>query len=161
MANLAGELFKQLAGTPDIVHVPYKSTTPGLQDLVAGHIPLMSGTIGDVVIDLHRAGKLRLLVAASERRVAAAPEIPTSAEAGYPDFIAQLFMGLFTTSKTPRPIVDRLTSVTDQVMTQQGIQCETCRAGVRPGSQLESRIRRANIWRMKWRAGRRCSSAPA
>ncbi len=132
MANLAGELFKELAGVPDIVHVPYKSTAPGIADLVAGHIPLMTGTIGDTVIDLHRAGKIRLLVAASERRVSAAPEIPTSAESGYPDFIAQLFMGLFTTSKTPRSIVDRLTAVTAQVMTDKEVHAKLVSQGFDP-----------------------------
>jgi tripartite-type tricarboxylate transporter receptor subunit TctC len=122
MANLAGELFKELAGVPDIVHVPYKGAAPGIADLVAGHIPMMAANVSDTAIELHRAGKIRLLAAASEQRVTAAPEIPTGAEAGYPGFIAQLFMGLFAPSRTPQPIVDRLAAVTTQVMADKEFQ---------------------------------------
>ena len=124
MANLAGELFKELAGTPDIVHVPYKGAAPGLSDLIAGHIPVMAANVSDAAIELHRAGKIRLLAAASERRVTAAPEIPTGAEAGYPDFIAQLFMGLFTPARTPQPVVDRLAVITEQVMADKEFQAK-------------------------------------
>jgi tripartite-type tricarboxylate transporter receptor subunit TctC len=124
MANLAGELFKELAGLPDIVHVPYKGAAPGIADLVGGHIPIMAANVSDSAIELHRAGKIRLLAAASERRVAAAPEILTGAEAGYPDFIAQLFMGLFTPSRTPQPVVDRLAAVTTEVMGDKDFQAK-------------------------------------
>jgi tripartite-type tricarboxylate transporter receptor subunit TctC len=122
MANLAGELFKELAGVPDIVHVPYKGAAPGIADLVGGQILIMAANVSDTAIDLHRTGKIRLLAAASERRVTAAPEIPTGAEAGYPDFIAQLFMGLFAPAKTPQPVVDRLAAVTEQVMADKDFQ---------------------------------------
>ncbi|MPZ37187.1 MAG: tripartite tricarboxylate transporter substrate binding protein [Rhizobiales bacterium] len=122
MANLAGELFKELAGLPEIVHIPYKGAAPGIADLVAGHIPMMAANVSDSAIALHRAGKIRLLAAASERRVTAAPEIPTSAEAGYPDFIAQLFMGVFTPARTPQPVVDRLAAVSKQVMADKDFQ---------------------------------------
>jgi tripartite-type tricarboxylate transporter receptor subunit TctC len=124
MANLAGELFKELAGTPDIVHVPYKGAAPGIADLVAGHIPMMAANVSDSAMALHRAGKIRLLAAASERRVTAAPEIPTGAEAGYPGFIAQLFMGLFVPSRTPQPVVDRLAAVTTDVMADKAFQAK-------------------------------------
>ena len=46
MANLAGELFKELAGLPEIVHVPNKGAAPGIADLVAGHIPMMAANVG-------------------------------------------------------------------------------------------------------------------
>ena len=124
MANLAGELFKELAELPEIVHVPYKGAAPGIADLVAGHIPMMAANVSDNAIELHRAGKIRLLAAASERRVTAAPEIPTGAEAGYPDFIAQLFMGLFAPARTPQPVVDRLAAVTTQVMADKDFQAK-------------------------------------
>jgi tripartite-type tricarboxylate transporter receptor subunit TctC len=140
MANLAGELFKQLAGVPDIVHVPYKGAAPGIADLVAGHIPMMAANVSDSVIALHRAGKIRLLAAASAERVTAAPEIPTGAEAGYPDFIAQLFMGLFAPARTPQPIVDRIAAATSQVMGDKGFQAKLIAQAFEPvsGSNPES-----------------------
>jgi tripartite-type tricarboxylate transporter receptor subunit TctC len=134
MANLAGELFKELAGVPDIVHVPYKGAAPGISDLVAGHIPIMAANVSDTAIDLHRAGKIRILAAASERRVTAAPEIPTGAEAGYPDFIAQLFMGLFAPAKTPQPVVDRLAAATTQVMADEGFRAKLIAQAFEPVS---------------------------
>ncbi len=60
MANLTGELFKQLAGLPEIVHIPYKGAAPSLADLVAGHIPMVAATISNAAIELHKSGKVRI-----------------------------------------------------------------------------------------------------
>jgi Tripartite tricarboxylate transporter family receptor len=57
MTNLTGELFKQLIGAPDIVHIPYKGAAPGIADLASGHIPMMTPNLGGTLIDLHRAGR--------------------------------------------------------------------------------------------------------
>ena len=116
MSNLTGELFKQLAGLPGIVHVPYKGSAPGFHDLVSGHIPMMAFNISDQAIELHKAGKVRILTVASEKRIAPLPDVPTSAEAGYPDFIAQLFLGLFAPASTPAPIIEQISSETQRVM---------------------------------------------
>jgi tripartite-type tricarboxylate transporter receptor subunit TctC len=132
MANLAGELFKQLAGLPNIVHVPYKGAAPGLADLVAGHIPMMAANVSDAAIELHKAGKIRILAAASEQRVSAAPYVPTGAELGYPGFIAQLFMGLFTPATTPTPIIDQLAQATHQVMADEDFQAKLSAQGYEP-----------------------------
>lgn len=112
MANLCGELFKKLAGTPDIVHVPYKGAAAGYGDLVAGHIQIMASNVTGNMLEMHRAGQVRILAVATDHRLAAAPEIPTTAEAGYPDLIAQLFVGVFAPAATPKPILDRLVTVT-------------------------------------------------
>ena len=112
MANLCGELFKKLAGTPDIVHVPYKGAAAGYGDLVAGHIPIMASNVTGNMLEMHRAGQVRILAAATDHRLAGAPEIPTTAEAGFPELIAQLFVGVFAPAATPKPILDRLVAVT-------------------------------------------------
>ena len=57
MTNLAGELFKQLIGAPDIVHVPYKGAAPGVADLASGHIPMMTPNVGGTLLEFHRTGK--------------------------------------------------------------------------------------------------------
>ena len=62
-SHLCGELFKQLAGLPDIVHVPYKGANPGLADFYAGHLPMFAASISPQVLEMHRAGKIRILVA--------------------------------------------------------------------------------------------------
>src|SRR5690348_1654997 len=69
LTNLAGELFKQLIGAPDIVHIPYKGSAPGVADLAAGHIPMMTPNIGGPLIDFHRAGRVRILAVAHDTRL--------------------------------------------------------------------------------------------
>ncbi|HEY9361481.1 MAG TPA: tripartite tricarboxylate transporter substrate-binding protein, partial [Xanthobacteraceae bacterium] len=93
--NLAGELFKQLIGAPDIVHVPYKGAAPGVADLASGHIPMMTPNVGAPLIEFHRAGKVRILAVNAAKRIKAAPDIPTAVEAGLPGMIAGNLNGLF------------------------------------------------------------------
>jgi len=131
-SNLTGELFKHLAGLPDIVHIPYKGANPGIADLVAGQIPMMTPMISGGLVDLHNTGKVRILGVAAEQRVSAAPNIPTGAEQGYADWVAQLFMGLFTQRQTPQPIVDQLVRATAQVMQDKALQNKLTVAGFEP-----------------------------
>jgi tripartite-type tricarboxylate transporter receptor subunit TctC len=116
LTNLAGELFKQLIGAPDVVHIPYKGSAPGVADLAAGHIPMMTPNIGGPLLAFHRAGKVRILAVAHETRLKVAPDIPTAAEAGLPGMIAANFNGLFAPAGLPRPTVDLLAEGTRKVM---------------------------------------------
>src|SRR5207248_5200428 len=84
LTNLAGELFKQLIGAPDIVHIPYKGSAPGVADLAAGHIPMMTPNLGGPLIDFHRAGRVRILAVAHDTRLKIAPDIPTPTESRLP-----------------------------------------------------------------------------
>jgi len=95
ITNLTGELFKQLIGAPDIVHIPYKGSAPGLIDLAAGRIPMMTPNIGSQLIALHRAGKVRILAITWSSRIKVAPDIPTAIEAGLPDMVAANLNGVF------------------------------------------------------------------
>lgn len=131
-SNLTGELYKHLAGLPDIVHIPYKGANPGISDLVAGQIPMMTPMISGGLVELHNAGKVRILGVAAEHRVAAAPNIPTGVEQGYPDLIAQLFMALFTQAATPQAAVDRLVAATHTVMQDKDLQNKLVAAGFEP-----------------------------
>jgi tripartite-type tricarboxylate transporter receptor subunit TctC len=131
-SNLTGELFKHLAGLPDIVHIPYKGANPGIADLVAGQIPMMTPMVSGSLVDLHNTGKVRILGVAAEQRVAVAPNIPTGAEQGYPELVAQLFMGLFARSATPQPILDRLVAATHKVMQDEALRNKLVVAGFEP-----------------------------
>src|SRR2546429_8360534 len=103
-SHLCGELFKQLGGLPDIVHVPYRGANPGLADFYAGQLPMFAAAISPQVIEMHRRGKIRILVAGSSRHLEGAPEIPTNAEAGFPDLFTLMLMGLFAPGVTRRAI---------------------------------------------------------
>jgi tripartite-type tricarboxylate transporter receptor subunit TctC len=131
-AHLCGELFKHLAGLPDIVHVPYKGANPGLADFYAGHLPMFAASISPQVMDMHRRGKIRILVAGSDHHLEGAPEIPTNVEAGFPDLVTLMFMGVFAPGGTPRPIIDTIAAASKQAMAEPGFQQQLVKAGFEP-----------------------------
>ena len=116
VSNLAGELFKQVAGLPDIVHVPYKGGGPAVADAIAGQVPISTPMISEQIWELHRQGKLKVLAVASERRLRALPELPTAVEQGYPDLLARLAFGLFAPAKTPKAIISKVEQATRAAM---------------------------------------------
>jgi tripartite-type tricarboxylate transporter receptor subunit TctC len=116
LTNLAGELFKQLIGAPDIVHIPYKGSAPGVADLASGHIPMMTPNVGGPLLEFHRAGRVRILAVNAAKRIQAAPDIPTALEAGLAGMIAGNLNGLFAPAGIPKPIVDRIADATRKVM---------------------------------------------
>lgn len=132
ITNLAGELFKLRAGALDIVHVPYKGIGQGVTDLIAGQIPMFSANATAQILDLHRAGKVRILSVNSQTRIRSAPDIPTSIEAGLPGMVAQTTFGIFAPAGTPRPILDRVNAVTQQAMADPQFQNELVRIGFEP-----------------------------
>jgi tripartite-type tricarboxylate transporter receptor subunit TctC len=134
MSNLSGELFKQLTGLNDLVHIPYKGAGPGLTDLVSGHIPVMTPNITGQVLELHRTGKIRILAVNSAERLKAAPEIPTATEQGLPGMIGQLFLGLFVPVATPRAIADRIGEATRQLMADDEFQKVLLASGLEASS---------------------------
>jgi len=112
--HLAAELFKASAGL-DIRPVAYRGTTALLPDLLAGRVTLAFGNISNVMAPV-RDGRLRAFAVTSVKRSAAAPELPTMIEAGFPDFEAVPWFGLMAPAGTPAPIVERLNRETVRVM---------------------------------------------
>lgn len=115
MNHLTGELFKSLAGV-DIVHVPYKGAGPALTDLIAGQIPLATPNVTGQVLQLARAGQLRMLAVTSPNRIAGANDIPTAVEAGLPGMVSQNFVGLYAPAGTDKAIVEKLSRASATVM---------------------------------------------
>jgi tripartite-type tricarboxylate transporter receptor subunit TctC len=132
MSNLSGELFKQLTGLNDLVHIPYKGAGPGITDLVSGHIPMMTPNVTGQVLEFHRAGKIRILAVNAAQRLGAAPDIPTAIEQGLPGMIGLLFLGLFAPAATPMPIVDRIAEATHGAMTEPDFQKVLIASGLEP-----------------------------
>ena len=112
--HLGAEMIKTAAGI-DIRHVPYRGSVPAMLDVIAGHIPFM-------VVDLQpalqqiREGKVRVLGVTTPKRVAAAPDIPTIAEAGLPGFELVAWQGVVAPAGTPRTIVDQLAAQLGKLM---------------------------------------------
>jgi tripartite-type tricarboxylate transporter receptor subunit TctC len=104
--HLGAEMLKSAAGI-DIRHVPYRGSVPAMLDVIAGHIPFMIVDLQPALQQI-REGKVRVLGVTTPKRVAAAPDIPTLAEAGLPGFELVAWQGVVAPAGTPRPIVDRL-----------------------------------------------------
>ncbi len=104
--HLAMEMFKQRTGT-QFNHVPYKGAGPAIQDLLGGQIPLMFLDLAAGAPQI-KAGKLKALAVASDKRIAALPDLPTVAESGIPGFEAWAWQALAVPIGTPREIVARL-----------------------------------------------------
>ena len=96
----------QAIGIP-LQPVAYKGTGPLLTDIVAGHVPAGCGGLTSFLQHQH-SGKVRILAVSSAKRLAAAPEVPTIAELGYPKLVTEGFYGFYAPAKTPASVIDAL-----------------------------------------------------
>ena len=103
--HLTGEMFKSLAGIPDLVQVPYRGTGPATADAISGQVAMVIPAVTGQLLEFHQTGKLRILAVTSPRRLIAAPEIPTAVEAGLPGMISQQSIGLFAPAGTPKALM--------------------------------------------------------
>jgi tripartite-type tricarboxylate transporter receptor subunit TctC len=104
--HLGGVLFNLMAKVKT-VHVPYRSSTPAVIDLMAGHIEFSLASI-PAVIEHVRSGKLRMLAQTGLKRSSTLPDIPTMNEAGLPGYYVNSGFGLIGPGGLPRPIVEKL-----------------------------------------------------
>jgi tripartite-type tricarboxylate transporter receptor subunit TctC len=105
-SHLTAELFQTRTGAK-LVHVPYRGTAPAVNDLVAGHVDLMFSELASM-LELNRAGKVRLLAMTTAKRSPLAPDIPTMIEAGLATFESATWNAISAPPKTPAAIVARL-----------------------------------------------------
>jgi tripartite-type tricarboxylate transporter receptor subunit TctC len=125
--HMGGEKFRAAAGI-DVVHVPYKGAPEAVADVIAGRVdyyfvPVVSA-LGQV-----RDGKLRALAVAAPKRIAALPELPTIAEAGYPGAEYNFWVGMLVAAKTPRGTVERLNQEVNKVLQMPDVRERTEKLG--------------------------------
>jgi tripartite-type tricarboxylate transporter receptor subunit TctC len=135
ITNLTGELFKLQAGRLEMQHVPYKGGGPAMQDLIAGHIPVITPILSSAVLAQHRAGRARILGINSDARLKAAPDIPTSVEAGVPDMRVQVFNAVFAPAGLSPQAMQALKEATMRVRADAGFLQDLERAGAELFSQ--------------------------
>ncbi|ABP33698.1 Bug family tripartite tricarboxylate transporter substrate binding protein [Polynucleobacter asymbioticus] len=112
--QLSAELFKQSAGI-DMIHVPYKSGSAGLTDLMAGNVTMMFDQMYSALPSI-KADKLRPIAITSKKRSPLLPSIPTFAEAGYPKVEVLNWQGLIAPKGTPKAIIDKLNAAANEAL---------------------------------------------
>ncbi len=134
--HLAADHFARLAGV-QLVHVPYKGVGPALADLVAGRVQMLS--VGFAPVQAHlKSGALKALAAGSKARLAAAPEVPTSAEAGLPGYEMTTWFGIFAPKGTSSRIVLLLNSKMQGVIDDPKVKQRLLESGIEPiGGSVE------------------------
>jgi tripartite-type tricarboxylate transporter receptor subunit TctC len=125
--HLGGELFKAMTGT-QITHVPYKGAAPAVVDVIAGQVEVSFVNITPQVQHV-KAGKLRALAIAGERRSALLPDVPTATEAGVPGYIAESWNGVVAPSATPRAVVEVLSATMRKVMAKPEVRAKMLAMG--------------------------------
>jgi tripartite-type tricarboxylate transporter receptor subunit TctC len=100
------ELFKQ-QNKLEMVHVPYRGAAPAIQDLIAGSVQMIVATPPSIAAFV-QSGKVRALAVAAKKRSSRLPDVPTSAEAGFPGFELEAWVALFAPIATPAAAVKKL-----------------------------------------------------
>lgn len=126
--HMSCELFKIQTQT-DILHVPYKGSNPALTDLLGGQVNSIFDNMPSVLQQV-RAGKLRALGVTTSSRSAFAPDIPTLAESGLPDFSVQAWFGLFAPAGTSEQLLQQVNQAIQQAMSSEDLKKSFNQAGI-------------------------------
>ncbi len=125
--HIAGELYAHMVGTK-VTHVPYKGESAAIADVLGGHVPYMFANL-PVALPHIASGKVRPLAITSLKRDPKAPEIPTLAESGFKDFEVSTWYGVFAPAKTPKPVIDKLSSSIRNALLQKDMQAKLSEQG--------------------------------
>lgn len=119
-SHIAGELFKQMGGGLNVMHVPYRGGGPATIDVVSGQIPLLWVSLPSVTSFI-KSGKLKALAVSTEKRTPVMPDIPAVSET-LPGFNVDSWYAVFAPANTPDAVVDRLYSAISQASKEKSVQ---------------------------------------
>jgi len=112
--QLSAELFQQNSGI-EMIHVPYKSGSAGLTDLMAGNVTMMFDQMYSAMPSI-KADKLRPIAITSKKRSPLLPDVPSFSEVGYPKVIVLNWQGLIAPKGTPKAIIDKLNAAANEAL---------------------------------------------
>lgn len=129
-SHLTAILFEKLTGTR-MVHVPYRGTTPALQDIMGNTVDMFFDNLGSSM-SLHVGKKLRILAVCGPERAPLLPDVPTVQESGVPDFVSVTWFALMAPKGTPEAIVAKLNAAVTEILKEPDIQAQFAKLGVQP-----------------------------
>jgi tripartite-type tricarboxylate transporter receptor subunit TctC len=127
-AHLTMEMFKSRTGI-EMQHIPYKGTAGALQDTVGGQINVMFDIVGPLMPQV-RSGNAKAIVVTAKERIPAAPEVPTMAEQGVPDFVSGTWAGIIAPAGTPKEIVDRVAAEAKKALADPAMKAKLAEQGI-------------------------------
>ena len=127
-AHLMGETLKAMAGI-DVAHVPYKGLAPALTDVMSGQLSFTFGTPLALEGPL-KTGRVRAIAVTGKTRMHTLPDLPTIAEAGYPDYDMTAWWGVAVPVRTPRPLVNRLHDDVVRILAMQDVRERLAAQGI-------------------------------
>ncbi|MGO4813668.1 Bug family tripartite tricarboxylate transporter substrate binding protein [Cupriavidus sp. 2MCAB6] len=139
-ANLVGELFSMNAGLK-LEHIPYKGAAAVLPDLLAGRLEIMIDTL-QLFSPYIKAGKLRAIAFTGATRMPALPNVPTLAESGYPDVVANSWLAIVAPSKTPQSVIDKLARTVGDVLQEPDVRKQIADYGMEPDPMTPAQLNR-------------------
>jgi tripartite-type tricarboxylate transporter receptor subunit TctC len=123
--HMLGEMLK-LAADINIIHIPYRGAGQSVTDLVAGQVRMIFETTA-ILLPHVEGGRLRALAVATDKRSALLPDVPTTAESGYPKLMASFWSGLLAPAGTPAPIVEKLNGAVNEILKSKDAQAGLAR----------------------------------
>jgi tripartite-type tricarboxylate transporter receptor subunit TctC len=129
-AHLTGVMFANMTGI-DMVHVPYKGSSPALADLMAGNVDVMFDNLGSSLA-YHQSGRLRILAIAAKQRAAALPDLPTLHESGLTGFDSSTWFALVAPPKAPADVVARINRDVTEILQRQDVRARLTDLGLSP-----------------------------
>jgi tripartite-type tricarboxylate transporter receptor subunit TctC len=139
ISHLTAELLMRETGTK-VQHVPYRGAPPAVTDLLGGHADIMFSD-APFFLDHIRAGKLFPLAVGTLHRAPSLPNVPTTAELGYPAIMASNTYSLFAPPRTPPDIVDKLNQLVLTVLRDPEIRESFAKQEASPAGDTPERFR--------------------
>lgn len=136
IGHIVGEIYKNNTGT-QLTHVPYKGSSPMHNDLLGGTIKVAVDSLAQN-IPYMKAGQLRLLAVTSRERMSNVPELPTVTEAGFPNLVAENFLGISGPAGLPREVIERIHAAMSEIIKRPDVVRKLDDLGIAPRAMSPS-----------------------
>lgn len=129
--HMAAEMYRMAIGGTELLHVPYKGSSPATQAILGNEVTFVFSTMPPAVANV-QAGRLRALAVTTARRVTAAPDVPTMVEAGAPNYELVLYSGVLGPARMPEAVVRRLNTEFAKVVQTDEVKAVYSKIGADP-----------------------------